>query len=245
MLSRLHQKLGTAGLVVAIVALVVALAGVAIAAEVGLNKKQKKQVTSIAKSIAKKFAGKTGPTGPQGPAGANGTNGKDGATGPVGPEGPAGATGPTGKNGVTGVTGATGTSGVTGPTGVTGPYPTVLAPGGTEKGTWGTSHFVFSESAFWVDVSYPIPLAAAPTTVNVVKKNGTNMYTGNKANCDGSATNPEADPGNVCLYIIEETGLIESITGVINTKFGPFVQIIFEEGTVAGKIAGTWAVTAP
>jgi hypothetical protein len=56
MISRIHSKLGTAGLVVALVALVVALTGVAFAAS-GLNSKQKKEV----KKIAKQFAGKQGP----------------------------------------------------------------------------------------------------------------------------------------------------------------------------------------
>ena len=43
MFSKLHERLGTAGFVVAIVALVAALAGTAFAAA-GLNGKQKKEV---------------------------------------------------------------------------------------------------------------------------------------------------------------------------------------------------------
>jgi hypothetical protein len=49
MLSRLHNKVGTAGLVVAIVALVAALAGSAYAAKDVLTKQEKKQVEKIAK----------------------------------------------------------------------------------------------------------------------------------------------------------------------------------------------------
>ncbi|HVV72142.1 MAG TPA: hypothetical protein VHI52_11700 [Verrucomicrobiae bacterium] len=56
-IQRIHQKLGTAGLIVAIVALVAALAGGAYAAGGGLSGKQKKEVTKIAQVEAEKFAG--------------------------------------------------------------------------------------------------------------------------------------------------------------------------------------------
>jgi hypothetical protein len=102
MFSRMHNKLGTAGLVVAIVALVAAVGGTAIAALPGLNAKQKKQVTTI----AKKFAGQDGaqgiqgPVGPQGspgPAGAPGSEGDEGPQGPIGPAGPTETKLPSGK----------------------------------------------------------------------------------------------------------------------------------------------------
>ena len=57
MISRIHSKLGTAVLVVAIVALVVALTGVAVAEPVLTQ--QKKEV----KKIAEQFAGKPGAPG--------------------------------------------------------------------------------------------------------------------------------------------------------------------------------------
>jgi hypothetical protein len=101
MFSKLHERLGTAGLVVAVVALVVALAGTAIAALPGLNSKQKKQVTKI----AKKYAGQDGATGPQGPAGAPGA---------PGPEGKQGLPGTNGTNGTDGEDGEDGTDGVDG-----------------------------------------------------------------------------------------------------------------------------------
>ena len=53
MLSRLHQKLGTAGLVVAVVALVAALGGAAIAAGGGLTGQETQEV----KKSAQKFGG--------------------------------------------------------------------------------------------------------------------------------------------------------------------------------------------
>jgi hypothetical protein len=93
MLKRIHDKLGTAGLVVAVVALVVALAGTAIAAG-GLTKKQEKQVVKIAKKYAGKpgAKGDTGPTGPQGSKGDPGPQGEKGGKGDPGKEGPPGPT---------------------------------------------------------------------------------------------------------------------------------------------------------
>lgn len=102
MVSRIHSKLGTAGLVVAIVALVVALTGAAYAAG-GLTKQQEKQVTKIAKKYAGK-KGAAGPAGPQGPAGAKGDTGAKGNTGSPGAPGapgspwPAGGTLPIGES---------------------------------------------------------------------------------------------------------------------------------------------------
>lgn len=95
MLKRMHQKLGTAGFVVAIVALVAALGGAAFAAGPGLNSKQKGEVKSIAKTEAKKLVG-TGPAGPAGTAGTAGT---------AGPQGPAGAKGDKGDQGIQGIPG--------------------------------------------------------------------------------------------------------------------------------------------
>lgn len=90
-LRAIREPFGTAGLIVACVALILALTGAAFAAA-GLTGKQKKEV----EKIAKKFAGKPGAPGAAGPAGA------------AGPQGPAGAAG------AKGATGATGTNGVNG-----------------------------------------------------------------------------------------------------------------------------------
>lgn len=89
MYSRLHNRLGTAGFVLAIVALVAAVAGTAFAAT-GLNSKQKKEVKKIAKSVA-------GSPGAPGAAGANGLNGAAGAAGPQGDPWTAGGTLPSGQ----------------------------------------------------------------------------------------------------------------------------------------------------
>jgi hypothetical protein len=80
MLHRIHQRLGTAGFVISIIALIAALCGGAYAASGGLTGKQKKEV----KKIAKQFAGTPGAPGAAGTPGSNGTNGKDGAPGKEG-----------------------------------------------------------------------------------------------------------------------------------------------------------------
>ena len=82
MLKRIHDRLGTAGLIVSVIALVLALAGGAYAAKSGLTAKQKKEVKSIATSVAK--VGPQGPKGDPGAAGSNGTNGTNGAPGASG-----------------------------------------------------------------------------------------------------------------------------------------------------------------
>ena len=87
MLSSFRDRFGTAGMVIAVIALVAALGGTALAASGALTGKQKKEV----EKIAKKFQG-TGPAGAQGPAG------PAGAKGDKGDSGNAGSAGASGKN---------------------------------------------------------------------------------------------------------------------------------------------------
>lgn len=112
-MSSLRRHFGTAGLLVAIAALVAALGGGAYAAnssgdnatasakkknrkgkQGGLNAKQKRQVIAL----AKRFAGKQGPQGPQGLPGAPGANGLPGAAGKDGANGTNGTNGTNGKS---------------------------------------------------------------------------------------------------------------------------------------------------
>jgi hypothetical protein len=91
MFSRLHNRLGTAGFVLAIVALVAAVAGTAFAAT-GLNGKQKKEVKKIAQNVVKQA-----PAAAPGAPGAAGSNGTNGAAGPEGAPWTAGGTLPSGQ----------------------------------------------------------------------------------------------------------------------------------------------------
>jgi len=118
MYRRFHQRFGTAGVILGVIALILALGGSAFAAKGALTGKQKREV----KKIAKSFAGKPGAAGPQGPAGPAGPAGAKGATGAPGEKGEKGDTGEKGEKGAKGDKGDTGTAG----TSVT---TTPLAPG--------------------------------------------------------------------------------------------------------------------
>ena len=111
MFTRLRRHLGTAGLLVAVVALVAALGGGAVAAQSGgdatASAKKKKGPKFLTKPqvlalIKKKGGGPPGPPGPAGPAGlqgAPGANGNDGAPGSDGAPGADGNDGAPGDDG--------------------------------------------------------------------------------------------------------------------------------------------------
>lgn len=108
MYQRFHDRFGTAGVVIAVIALVAALGGTAIAAG-GLTKAQEKQVTKI----AKKYAGKNGAPGAAGPQGPAGSGGAKGDPGPKGDQGTPGTQGIQGIQGNPGTPGTAGTNGKT------------------------------------------------------------------------------------------------------------------------------------
>ena len=169
MLGRIHQKLGTVGLIVSVVALVAALAGTAFAAT-KLNSVQKKEVVKIAKKYAGKpgSAGVQGPTGPQGATGPAGTTGAEGPQGEEGPEGPTGPTGPAG---------------------------TQLPSGQTSTGGWSfAAKGVFGTL---VTISFPLRVEPAPNY------NWMAPGASSTANCPGTASNPKAAAGQLCVYAKE------------------------------------------
>ncbi|HST68084.1 MAG TPA: hypothetical protein VLI94_00310 [Solirubrobacterales bacterium] len=84
MLSRIHQKLGTAGFIIAIIALVAAMTGGAFAA---LSSSDKKFIKKEAKKFSKQYAQQFAVPGPAGANGTNGTNGAPGAPGAAGKDG--------------------------------------------------------------------------------------------------------------------------------------------------------------
>jgi hypothetical protein len=185
MFSKLHNRLGTAGLVVAIVALIAALAGTAFAAA-GLNSKQKKQVTKI----AQKYAGKAGAPGAQGPAG------PQGAKGDVGPKGDTGAKGDVGPKGDPGEAGVI--------------HPGETLPvGATETGAWALGR---TSSTAFTGISFTIPLAEAleQAEVHFIRSSNNKELVFNfvsealeelsQTACPGTAAEPKAASGNLCVY---------------------------------------------
>jgi hypothetical protein len=219
----IREPFGTAGLIVAMIALVAALGGTALAAA-KLNSTQKKEV----EKIAKKYAGKPG------------ANGAPGAPGAAGPAGAAGKEGPQGPKGDPGSPGA---PGAPGPQGSPWTAGGVLPENQTLKGEWDASGSAFGAfKGFKTAVSFALPLETAPA-VNFIKVGATVP-----AGCTGgTAAEPAAEPGNLCIFAEEETNVLQT------APFGPSVSdpttygfkiaaLSEEEGNF--KFGGSWAVTA-
>jgi hypothetical protein len=244
-ITSLREPFGKAGLAVAILALVLALVGGAYAAG-GLTKSQEKQVTKI----AKKYAGKPGATGAPGAAGTNGTNGKDGASGTNGTNGkgvviaaPASPGCPAGGKSIE-VEGSGVKSNIC--NGNPAQYPQELPSGHTLTGHWaasgfgsagfpnpGTGHVVGA-------VSYPISLAAVPAGPNQhFIKEGEAPPTG----CSGTPEEPQADPGNLCIFTQTEIN-VQNFNPIQSIDKTGFVYSDFTAAAGSAIIIGTWAVTA-
>jgi Collagen triple helix repeat (20 copies) len=264
MISKLHQRLGTAGFIISIIALVAALGGGAYAASGGLTGKQKKEVQKIAQTEAKKFA----KAGPQGQPGAKGDAGAPGAAGAKGDAGAAGANGQPGAAGNAGVsvttttagpecseggtkfTSASGTSfvcnGEEGPQGQTG-FTETLPSGKTETGSWGSLSEEFGGGAFSItNLSFNIPLSAPLDAAHVkfIELGGT-VPTG----CTGgSVSEPKADAGFLCVYT--GTGEFPAPGSILKPSSGQggadkAGAVLLLEAPNELFASGSWAVTAP
>jgi hypothetical protein len=236
----IREPFGTAGLVVAIIALILAMGGAAFAAA-GLNGKQKKEV----EKIAKKFAGKQGAPGGQGSTGAPGSTG------------PSGAKGDAGANGAAGVQGKQGNQGLPGESApcTKGEPQCTLPSGVTETGVWTISSATSNSLVPLTAISFPIPLSqpGEPSSAFVFNAEQTakEEFTGG---CAGSVAEPTAPAGKLCVYTANEEG--ESFEGPYAVKAGAvsasyeaqgaILEGPFLSGTEARLEAfGSWAVTAP
>jgi len=242
----IREPFGTAGLIIACLALILALGGSALAAKGALTPKQKKEV----EKIAKKFAGKPGAPG------APGANGAPGAKGDAGAKGDTGATGPTGAPGTPGEPGTNGTDGEDGFCSES--NPECIAPSGaTFTGAWSASGSGAnaSERAL-VSISYPlrIPAMIDPALHVIVVAEGVQGAPGD--HCPGSSGTPQAAPGYVCFYEtanFNATGLAESVnnfagqSGAGFADFGSGVTLFVTPAEAGSRVSdwGTWAVTAP
>ena len=230
-------------------------------------------------------AGAQGPAGPQGPAGAAGAKGEAGA---AGGNGESGHEGPAGKNGTNGTPGAPGANGesVTGKTiasdgskcggqagveytlkstttevcnGQTG-FTKTLPAGETETGAWSFS--TSNEGLIVTSFSFNIPLAKAlgGSEVHYVGPGET------VTECPGTAKEPKAKPGNLCVYQAEALNVqlnagSETATATIVDPGASLeeVELVHANGTGTSGAGmtfipiteplhvgyGTWAVTAP
>lgn len=248
MISRIHSKLGTAGFIVAIVALVAALGGGAYAAQQGLNGKQKKEV----KNIAKKFAGKQGPAGPQGLPGPAGAPGAKGDTGAAGPEGPPGEEGPIGKTGPAGKDGADGADGEDGACSNADPDCTMPSKS-TLSGHWGVAIPAGEGNYAQAPISFVLAYPASAPTFHYVTAKAAEEETA-PAECSGSATAPTAAAGHLCVYESGIYALAELPTSQFEAGFTAGLAELDSHGmriwlkgvaSFTSYNGGTWAVTAP
>jgi len=264
-----REPFGTAGLIVACVALIAALSGSAIAASGALTGKQKKEVTKI----AKKFAGKNGAQGPAGPQGSIGTQGPKGNTGASGANGTDGTPGKDGTDGKAGTNGEsvnifelepgngegceeTGGAKFANGTGVAfacngeggeggGGWPQTLPSGDTMTGAWelqGESGIVAAEIYGVVNIGYPLPLDEAPTEAIAIFQPGSHTPEEN-AKCPGSSDEPSAAaPGVLCLYAAYSAPDVPEIPLLLALpkKYG---ATLYMDKTY--QAFGTWAVMAP
>ncbi|HSS42729.1 MAG TPA: hypothetical protein VLK37_09320 [Solirubrobacterales bacterium] len=174
----IREPFGTAGLVIACIALIAALGGTAFAAKGALTGKQKKEVEKIAKKYAGK-PGAPGAAGANGKDGSNGTNGKDGVAGSPGSPGAPGksvkvtavAAGEEGAleecneqggsevevegSGGPEVEICNGKKGDPGPEGQPWTPNSILPAGASETGTW---YFQADSGTAYAPISFPIEL---------------------------------------------------------------------------------------
>jgi hypothetical protein len=262
MYQRYKERFGTAGVLLGALALVLALVTGAYAAGGGLSGKQKKEVTKIAKKEAQKYA-----------------NSNPGPEGKQGPKGDAGAKGDTGTPGAPGKDGEDGKDGEPGEAGICSETNPVcnLASGATLVGAWGTSggQGASANDISLVPISFNQRVSPAPAGVYQYETSlGLELLDGNfvpygpfpepqtqkelkedekafEEDCPGSASEPEAAPGLLCIY--EDAGAREGIAerpGVLAP--GPIFEAANEFGMVVPfklgsevSTRGSWAVTAP
>jgi Collagen triple helix repeat (20 copies) len=200
----IREPFGTAGLIVACVALVFAMLGGAYAASGGGGDKATTSALDKASASATGKRGPKGPKGAKGAKGATGAAGAPGAAGAVGPAGPAGPQGPKGDTGPKGPTGATGTGtkGATGATGATGPTGPISD---TLTGTWSygvpvTKSFVETT----VPISFPIPREEVGDAF-FFEPEEVELEEFGTTGCKWELENPEAlpestVPGTLCVF---------------------------------------------
>jgi hypothetical protein len=228
-------------------ALVFAMTGGAYAAKKYLITSTKQISPSVLKALQGKAgaAGTPGAAGAQGPAGPVGPAGPGGSRGETGPAGAAGKDGAPGKDGATGKSGATGATGAAGATGFT----ETLPEGKTETGTW---RLVSTGGEQFTPISFAIPLSKedAKTMAFEIFEAGE----ASTPNCPGSAEEPKAEPGFLCVYTTSTAttylGQLENVYKLTNKGepvegVSPSGALAHAENIAAEKtIGGSFAVTA-
>lgn len=273
MFSTLRTRFGIPG-VISVIALVFAMLGGAYAAN---NSASSGKASASAKA-------KKGPRGPKGPKGDTGPAGPAGPAGTQGAKGDTGASGSNGTNGVDGKSvetgnapvgecpngGATvqvagqpttkkkvcnGAPGAPGAEGSPWTFGGKIPAGKTVSGTWGIEDQTETKHAFFIPMSFGLRYPEGKPTVVSVEAEGENAD-----KCPGSASEPRAEPGFLCIYLapggVFGPGLAEfrtdTTTGTLSDSGGIIVIVAAEYESEPGKFKyipmtsfGTWAVTAP
>jgi len=270
MQQRIRDQLGTAGLIIGVVALIAALAGGALGAS-GDN-----ATTSKAKVVK-------GPRGPKGPKGATGVpgapgsqgpagaNGKDGAAGAKGDKGDPGSSGEPGKSvtvtaatllqcaelggavvkeqgaasGIEVCNGKEGKEGAEGPEGQPWTPNKTLPVGATETGGYGFSGAASGEVVTAISFTIQLAQPLAPTNVHFVTEAEQTAHS--VPACPGSLAAPSALSGELCVYegTLNNAGVpvVETLSfaGPGTSRAGATLTSIVGAGASYG--AGSWAVT--
>lgn len=165
-------------------------------------------------------------------------------TGPRGPQGPQGLQGPQGPQGTRGAQGQQGAQGVPGP------FPDPLSSGKTIRGSWALAGpFTNTSTAGGLaqaPISFVFTLPSAPTPRYLAS--GSPSTT----DCPGSVSDPEAAPGQLCIYEggrfnISELDVCNPATNICGTgvsRFGAFLQATSANSSLNYFANGTWAATA-
>jgi hypothetical protein len=148
-----------------------------------------------------------------------------GAQGPAGPQGPAGLQGPQGPKGDAGSPGTT-------------VFESTIPSGKTIRGSIGQQG-VFTRLVGSFAVPAPAPLS--DETVNFAPGAGSDA----DAACTGSATNPTAPRGKVCIYRGFASNIV-SMGGYSDTsRYGFTIDLVPVTSGASTGLVATWAYTAP
>jgi Collagen triple helix repeat (20 copies) len=265
----IREPFGTAGLIVAMVALVAALGGTALAAS-KLNSTQKKEV----EKIAKKYAGKPGAPGAQGPAGPTGSAGKNGTDGTNGTNGKDGTSGTNGTNGksvtvseipveeaeceerggamVAQEGSASGVEVCDGEEGSPWTDGGTLPPGATETGVFTLTSSGAPIGRYQTALSLPIQLVEVEGFDQHMLISGVADSGEFTAECGSPfAEHPAPKPGVFCVYAPEHNEATEPEVQTASggsgvSPSGAFLSYVLgENGSVRGSFAVTGCSTAP
>ena len=257
-LSFLRKRFTIANMV-AVVALVLAMSGGALAA----SKYLITSTNQISPKVIKKLKGLAGPAGPAGKEGKAGANGTAGTNGTNGTNGTAGTNGESvtpatlaaknahcAEGGAEFSVGGSHTYACNGKEGKQGnpaEFPTTLPAGRSEVGSWSmtlSSSTYLGAGEYYVgfaNIQYSIPIAEeiSASQIEVLKPGEEETE-----NCPGEIHAPKAKPGYLCLYsgseVPESAGFLHvpfTYTGGVNMIFARKKT----EGS-EGYAAGTWAM---